>query len=136
MYHRVLLEDMTLGWTISVPKRLNPQYVVELPTSSKSYCSVKRESRPCLHGHDRAAEQAAIGCNPQCIVECFRSEENLKINANSLNVLIHSVSWSAFGAEELVLVKYQTWRVLIHSVSWSAFGALHRYCDEAITSES
>ena len=30
IYHRVLLEDMTLGWTISVPKRLNPQYVVEL----------------------------------------------------------------------------------------------------------
>jgi hypothetical protein len=62
---------MELTFLISLG--LNPQCFVANP-HFKSYCSVRRESRPCLHGHDRAVEQGYVVANPQCIVKCFRSE--------------------------------------------------------------
>ena len=40
---------------------------------TQSYCARRRESRASSLAHDRAEKQAAAGCNPLYVVECFRS---------------------------------------------------------------
>ena len=58
--------------------------------------------------------------NPLCIVECFRSE-SFSGRTRIYEVLIHCVSWNAFGAPKCLTTTRKR-NVLIHCVSWNAFG--------------
>ena len=76
---------------------VNPQYIVGLlcilllrfrktlkaNRFPESYCSPRRVLRASSLAHYRAAEQATVGCNPQCIVECFQGGHPLGTRLNT-----------------------------------------------------
>ena len=53
-------------------------------------------------GVNARKQSKLLGLNPQYIVECFRSENNVPM-VELDPVLIHCVSWNAFGVSALVL---------------------------------